>query len=191
MLEKTPAALGHALEGARAGLDKLIWADAQTAAPETIVVESPAFQDQGVLPARYTADGEGASPPLSWSGGPATAKAVVLVVEDADSPTPAPIVHTLAYGLGPGEQVLAEGALKPEAASALGLGLGKNSFRKAGWLPPDPPTGHGPHRYVFQVYALDRAPDLSGEPEKHHVLEAMRGHVVARGRLIGTYQRPG
>ncbi|MEP6968191.1 MAG: YbhB/YbcL family Raf kinase inhibitor-like protein [Pseudomonadota bacterium] len=191
MLEKIPAPIGHVLESVRAGMDKLVWALPAVEAPETIVVESAAFVEDGVMPALFTADGEGVSPPLAWRGVPAGAAALILVVEDADSPTPAPFVHALAYGFSPEDQALAAGALDGAPGDAARPAMGKNTYGKARYLPPDPPTGHGPHRYAFQLYALDREPGLPAGAGKHAVVEALKGHVVARGRLVGIYERPG
>ena len=72
-----------------------------------------------------------------------------------------------------------------------GAVLGKNSFQSLGWLPPDPPTGHGPHRYAVQVYALDYRPDLEEGAGRGAVVKALQGHVVAKGLLVGTYERVG
>lgn len=187
MLEKVPSAVGHALEGVRAGMDKLVWEGVP--ATSGLEVTSSAFSEGGAIPARFTADGEGVSPPIGWSGLPADTRAVILVVEDADSPTPEPFVHALAcLAATHGEGEIPEGGLK---AGAAGMILGHNTFHKAGWLPPDPPTGHGQHRYVFQVYALGRAPSLPETPEKHDIEHALEQGVLARGRLIGLYERPG
>lgn len=190
MLEKIPGSLGHALSGARAGMDKLVWAEADAAAPETITVTSSAFADGAALPASCTEDGAGLSPPLAWRGAPEDAAALLLIVEDADSPTPKPILHLLAYDVPAGETAIGEGALNPGHAGLAGR-LGKNSFGKSGWLPPDPPTGHGAHRYVFQLFALDRALALESGADKKDVLSELAGKVLARGRLIGTYERRG
>ena len=67
--------------------------------------------------------------------------------------------------------------------------MGRNSYLRPSWLPPDPPPGHGPHRYAFEVFALDTAPDVFGAPGRSHIFEIMRGHVLAKGCLIGTYER--
>ena len=88
MLEKTPAAVGHALQKVHAGLDKTFWADPATQAPETIQVVSEAFADGAAMPKRFTEDGSKTSPSLAWSGVPADAAAVAVIVEDPDSPTP-------------------------------------------------------------------------------------------------------
>ena len=189
MLEKTPAAVGHALEGVRAGLDKTFWADPEAAGPETITVTSEAFADGAAIPLRFTEDGAQTSPSLAWSGAPANAAAVVVVVEDPDSPTPAPFVHLLASVAG-GRSSFQEGAFV-EGAVPDDVIVGHNTMAKRGWLPPDPPTGHGVHRYVFQVYALEHAPDLKPGAEKHDFEKAVRGHVIARGQMTGTYERPG
>ena len=190
MLEKIPAPLGHALEGMRAGLGHTVWAKAAPTAPETLEVNSPAFADGAALPVSCTEDGAGLSPPLAWRGTPAGAKAILLIVEDADSPTPKPILHALAFDLPGDDGELAEGALNPGHAGLTGR-LGKNSFGKTGWLPPDPPTGHGPHHYVFQIYALDRRLGLDAGADKKDVTAALVGAVLARGRLTGLYERPG
>ena len=171
-------------------MDKLVWAEADTAAPETITVTSSVFADGAALPSSCTEDGAGLSPPLAWRGAPASAAAMLLIVEDADSPTPKPILHLLAYDVPAGEAAIEEGALNPGHAGFAGR-LGKNSFGKSGWLPPDPPTGHGPHRYVFQLFALDRPLGLERGADKKDVLRALPGRLLARGRLIGTYERRG
>ena len=72
-----------------------------------------------------------------------------------------------------------------------GAALGKNSFMATGWLPPDPPTGHGAHRYCFQIFALDVVPELEQGAGRGAVIEALKGHVLAKGLLVGTYERAG
>lgn len=185
MLEKIPAAVGRALSGLKAGLEKATYHAAFAEAPETIALTSPAFADGGPLPARFTADGDGTSPPLAWSALPAGTVGVAILAEDADSPTPLPLVHLIVWNLAPAALSLAEGACSKQAS----IDLGKNSFLADGWLPPDPPTGHGAHRYLFQVYALDRVLDLPASPGRGALVDAMRGNVLAKGSLTGTYER--
>jgi phosphatidylethanolamine-binding protein (PEBP) family uncharacterized protein len=57
------------------------------------------------------------------------------------------------------------------------------------WLPPDPPAGRGAHRYVFQVFALDTVPRFESQPGRAELLDKIKGHVIAKGLLIGTYER--
>ena len=191
MLEKLPHAVGHALQGLQPGPEATVFHGGDVAAvPDTIRVTSEAFADGSMMPARYTEDGEKISPPLAWSGVPAEAQAVVVLVEDADSPTSHPLVHAIVWDLPGSDGALPEGGLKSKGAPGEPHALGKNSFLGAEYLPPDPPTGHGPHRYLFQVYALSRRPKLSGTPGRGALLDAMRGHVIAKGCLTGLYERP-
>lgn len=189
MLEKLPDVLGHVLHGQRAGLDQTAFRSLPLRAGQgAIAVASLAFPDHAPIPADYTADGEGRSPPLHWSGVPASAQAVLLFVEDGDSPSPHPFVHAIALGLPVGDGSIPEGALVSQATS--GLTLGRNSMLGTGWLPPDPPPGHGVHHYAFQVFALDAPAGVSGTPGREEVLDLLREHAIASGCLIGTYERP-
>lgn len=187
MLEKVPRALGAALSGVKAGLDGTAYRASFADVPEVVTLTSPAFADGAPMPARFTQDGAGLSPPLVWAGLPAGTAAVALLVEDAGSPTPRPLVHLIAWNLDPGPGGAAEGLFSGGAAE--GAGLGRNSFLKPGWLPPDPPTGHGAHAYLFQAYALDRPLDLPDAAGRGALVEAMAGRVLGRGCLVRTYAR--
>ncbi|KQU61831.1 phosphatidylethanolamine-binding protein [Sphingomonas sp. Leaf339] len=191
MLEHVPQWLGHALRDVRAGIDKLAIAQEPLGTFERFDLSSMAFADGGRLPERFTADGAGVSPPLMWRDPPAGTARLALLVEDADSPTPQPLVHAVVWGLPGTAGDLAEGAI---AADGAGDGdekdVGHNSYRREGWLPPDPPTGHGEHRYAFQLFALDAdTPDVGADPGRSALVAAMAGHVLAAGLLIGTYSR--
>ncbi|MFE8644196.1 YbhB/YbcL family Raf kinase inhibitor-like protein [Sphingomonas sp. NCPPB 2930] len=201
MLEKLPDALGHALRNQRAGLDEIAFnlVDLRTGTA-AITVSSLAFADHAPIPALYTADGEGRSPPLQWTGVPAGTASVVLLVEDADAPTPRPLVHAIVVDLpADPEGALAESALPSPAQEdgTLPAGrVGRNSYLQAAWLPPDPPPGHGVHRYAFQVFALapvdpeDDTAVLDETPGRDAVLDAIHARAIASGLLIGTYTRP-
>ncbi len=192
MLEKLPDALGHALRGQRAGLDQIVFQAVDLrAGMAQITVRSLAFADHAPIPERYTADGEGVSPPLQWSGVPPDAGMIVLIVEDADAPTPHPLVQAIVVGL-PGEDgAFAEAALPSAGREGVALQVGRNSYLQAAWLPPDPPPGHGVHRYAFQVFALAAGATFAADaPGREAVLEALRAHGLASGCLIGTYERP-
>lgn len=179
MLEKIPSVIGEALHGLRAGAEKTAGVHSFPESPSTITVTSDSFVEGGPIPPTHTADGAGIEPPLRWSGCPAGTAEVVVFAEDADSPTPRPLVHLIAYGL------------PAKGGSNQGVGgRGLNSFGKAAFLPPDPPSGHGPHRYHFVVFALGEPSGLSGEPGRSATLDAMRGKVLAKGVLIGTCERP-
>jgi Raf kinase inhibitor-like YbhB/YbcL family protein len=187
MLEKLPSAIGKTLRRMRAGFNHTVSSRPELAAvPQTIVVESPAFTDGTAMPERFTADGEGRSPPLRWANLPRGTRSIALIVEDVDSPTPIPLVHAITAHLPALLTELEEGALNEHAGGPL---LGKNSFLRAGWLPPDPPPGHGPHHYVFQVFALDHDPELGPSFGRTALAKLLAEHTLARGALVGTYTR--
>ena len=183
------ALLGRALAGRRAGEATLVWHDAGLSAPVTFDVRSDAFAHGGPIPARYAAVGQNLSPPLAWSGVPDGAAEFVLIVEDRDVPLRRPIVHAVATGIPPGAHGLAEGDLN--AGRPFGSRAG--SFRRVGYSGPRPIPGHGVHTYAFQLFALDvpltaeRRLAVPGRPTE--VVAMVRGHVLARGRIDGTYVR--
>lgn len=190
MLEKLPEPLGHALQGARAGLDKIVFNRCGLRQGHgTLQLASLAFADHAPIPARYTADGEGRSPPLHWTGVPAGAASLVLIVEDADAPTPEPLVHAIVVDLPAEDGALPEGELHSPHHAGGEAHQGRNSLLRSGWLPPDPPAGHGTHRYAFQLYALGPGEAFPDKPGRSEVLRAVEERGVASGILVGTYER--
>lgn len=191
MFEHCPRWLGAMLRNVRAGGAKLVIARQELELGSAVIrLSSPAFPDRGRLPDRFTADGEGVSPPLVWSDIPAGTQSLALIVEDPDAPAPQPLVHALVVSLPAEERALAEGAIAPDGGGAPdGRNVGRHSLFAEGWLPPDPPTGHGTHDYVFQLFALSQIPDLGSNPGRSALLAAMSGKVLAAGMLVGTYSR--
>ncbi|MES3002723.1 MAG: YbhB/YbcL family Raf kinase inhibitor-like protein [Pseudomonadota bacterium] len=191
MLEKLPEAVGHLLRERRAGLDKLVFNRCEMRTGHgSLQVTSLAFADHAAIPPRFTADGEGVSPPLQWSGIPGNAASVVLIVEDADAPTGEPLVHAIVVDLPAGDGAIPEGALRSSGHEGMHVHEGRNSYFRAAWLPPDPPPGHGEHRYAFQLFALAAGDAFDGTPGRDDVLDAIRERGIASGLLIGTYERP-
>jgi len=190
MLEHVPAWLGGLLHDRRAGHEKLVAAGPDIASDAGVIdLSSPAFAHGGRLPVRFTADGEGLSPPLVWAGVPEGTESLALIVEDPDAPASKPLVHAIVWDMPPGERRIAEGAIVPDGAGGDDGDVGRNSFLREGWLPPDPPTGHGEHDYVFQLFALSERPHLDASPGRGAFVEAIAGRVLAAGLLIGTYSR--
>ncbi|HZY19531.1 MAG TPA: YbhB/YbcL family Raf kinase inhibitor-like protein [Ramlibacter sp.] len=191
MLEKLPEVVGHVLRDRRAGLDKLVFNRCGLRAGHgTLQVGSLAFADHAPIPERYSADGEGVSPPLHWDGIPADAHSLALIVEDADAPTNEPLVHAIVVDLPTDSHVLAEGALRSPGHEGEQVHEGRNSYLRAGWLPPDPPPGHGQHRYAFQLFALGAGAAFGTTPGRDELLQAVQAHGLASGLLVGTYERP-
>ncbi|MGA2507014.1 MAG: YbhB/YbcL family Raf kinase inhibitor-like protein [Chitinispirillaceae bacterium] len=151
----------------------------------SIKVESQAFKHMQPIPAQYTCDGADISPPLSWSNVPAATKSIALIADDPDAPA-GTWVHWVVYGLPPAADSLPENIPKSDTLSGGGI-QGKNDFRRIGWNGPCPPGGT--HRYFFKIYALDTMLNLPAGKTKAEIEKAMKGHVLAKGELAGTYKR--
>ncbi|MFE3881056.1 YbhB/YbcL family Raf kinase inhibitor-like protein [Kitasatospora sp. NPDC059146] len=165
--------------------------------PETLTLTSRDFTDAGLLPTRHSGTrvgGENLSPHLAWSTPPAGTAELLLVVEDIDVPLGSnPAVHCLALLDGPhlpSPQELAPGALA-KSAPAPGVTL-LRSFIGRGYHGPEPLKGHGPHRYVFELYALaEPLPNRAALPNTRprRLLTSLTTPVLARGRITGTSER--
>jgi len=154
-----------------------------------LTITSPAFAAGHEIPSDYTCEGADISPALTWSGVPAGAKSLALVVDDPDAPDPAAPkmtwVHWVLYNLPADSRGLPE-AVEPDALPA-GTREGKNDWKKTGYGGPCPPIGR--HRYFFKLFALDTAlPDLK-TPTKADLEKAMQGHVLETAELMGLYQK--
>jgi Raf kinase inhibitor-like YbhB/YbcL family protein len=185
MLEHVPAWLGRLLGDVRAGHGKLAVArlgDDALIGRDGFALTSAAFSNGEALDPSFTADEEDAvAPPLQWTQPPAGTQDLVLVVEDPDAPAPQPFCHWLVWGLQPGAGQLLEGETPPR--------VGKNAYGNSEWLLPDPPTGHGVHDYVFQLFAVDLPLTLMPGASRDDVLGAMEGHVLGVAVLTATYVR--
>lgn len=178
------ALLGKLFGSFRAGERRSPLGGRQYDAPGSITVTSSAFADGAAIPVPHagTGVGENLSPPLRWSGVPAESEQVALIIDDVDVPLPRPLLHTVAL-IEPGITAFGTGELRPGVA---GLRFVKAFGDR--YMGPRPIKGHGPHRYRFQLLALDqRVPDDAVTAGA--VLRAMAGHVLARGVLTGTYER--
>ena len=192
MIGWLPSAIGRRLRGRRIGIDKTLFFDESMAAtPDCIVVESTAFTNGGVIPQAHSCDGNGSSPPFSWSGIPENAAAVAVVIEDGDSPTSAPMVHLVAWGFAGKDGAVATGGCNRNSKTHGGkpFSLGRNGMYALGYTPPDPPPGHGPHHYLIQVYALNQTLEFSSAPGLKQLARSMKGLVIAKGALEGIYER--
>ena len=182
---------GRLMRGIHAGEEKLLWNQpAVRSAPETIVLSSSAFQDGSAIPTRYAAGsmGENQSPPLEWSNVPNGTAEIVLVMEDLDAPLPVTSLHLVVTGISPSTNGLPAGCLNRDTQSSR-FRLGKGLMGRQGYYGPMPPPSHGPHRYVFQMFALDRTLRTDIAFDRKTLLKEIEGRVLARGRLIGTFER--
>jgi Raf kinase inhibitor-like YbhB/YbcL family protein len=160
---------------------------AKTAQTEIVPIEmtSPAFQDGGTIPRQYTCEGEDISPPLNWGPVPDGTQSLALIVDDPDSAAGA-FAHWVLYDLPADVQGLPEN-LPRDKTFPVGGEQGVNDFDVLGYRGPCPPSGT--HRYFFKLYALDTKTNLPPGATRERLLDAMEGHVLAQGQIMGRYRR--
>lgn len=164
---------------------------ASAQAPAALLVSSTTIAAGQPMPRRHTADGENVSPALQWRGAPPTTRSFAVICDDPDVPIPGGFVHWVVYNIpataaGLPENLPIEPTV-PMPAAIAGTTQGLSGFKRPIYRGPAPPPGK-PHHYHFTVYALDvtgLAPGLT----KAQLVEAMQGHVVARGELVALYER--
>ena len=184
--------LGRLLANRRAGEADMAWNRPALLGPESLTLTSRDFDDGGSLPLTNCAKfigGRDVSPHLAWNPLPPGVAQLLLVVEDIDVPTGKPAAHCLAL-IDPSAEHLEPGAL---AAKQPGPGVQVlRSTIGRGYHGPAPIKGHGPHRYVFQLFALEN-PLGDGNPldraRPGAVLSAVAPPVLGRGQLTGVYER--
>ena len=142
-----------------------------------LTVTSPAFRHNGFIPVKYTCDGDDVNPPLNVTGIPDGAKSLVLIVDDPDAPM-GTWDHWIVWNINPVEVIQENSVPGTE---------GLNDSRTRSYTGPCPPSGT--HRYFFKVYALDEKLDLKTNSRKKDVENAIKGHVLAKGEIVGLYKR--
>lgn len=147
---------------------------------DKLIVTSPAFAKNSLIPARFTCDGENVNPPLSIGNIPLFAETIVLIVEDPDAPL-GTWDHWIVWDI-PAKSKNIE--IRENTSPGI---QGINDFNNHKYGGPCPPTGK--HRYFFKAYAIDTVLDLSADSKKAEVMDAIKGHVIAEGQVIGLYQR--
>ena len=144
-----------------------------------LLVSSPAFENEGDIPAKYTCEGEDINPQLTVDNIPENTKTLAIIVEDPDAPK-GTFDHWLVWNVPP-ESIIEENRI-PGISGTNGAG-------KTGYYGPCPPSGT--HRYYFHVFALDSSLDLQGGIDKKTLQNAMDSHIVAKGTLMGRYKKAG
>lgn len=156
------------------------------AAQPSFTVRSDVFTQGSVIPPRYTCEGDDVSPPLTWSHPPAGTKSFVLVVDDSDASDPRSgerVAHWVMYNL----PETARGVPEAQNRAVATARDGENDFGKTQYSGPCPTLGR--HHYSFKVYALDQTLPVMNNPHVQDLDRAMRGHIIGRGELVGTYER--
>jgi Raf kinase inhibitor-like YbhB/YbcL family protein len=143
-----------------------------------VQLTSSAFEQNGSIPAKYTCDGAGVNPPLQITGVPPGSRELALIVYDPDVPksikADGRYSHWVLWKLAPGTSTI-------EEHRSGGISEGG----QAGYIPPCPPNGE--HRYIFQLFALDKSLGDVKIFLEQDLRRAMQGHIVEQTELVGRY----
>ena len=151
-------------------------------------ITSSDFKDGEVIPKMFSCDGDDISPELKWTGSPEGTKSFALIVEDPDAPV-GTFTHWIVYDMPATFKELYRG-FGNDIDMKDGIKEGVSDFGFRGYGGPCPPKGHGTHRYIFVLKALDV--DTLGLPDsakKSEVKDAIKGHVLGETKMTGVYQR--
>jgi len=181
--------IGVVLRNRRAGQHTLVWARPDLQAPENFTLTSPAFDHGTPIPEKHRGRllRANISPALAWTRPPAGTVELVLIAQDPDAPMGKSATHALTVGIDPSRGGIPENGLA-NPSPVPGIRHGKGPLGRRGWAGPMPPRSHGPHAYVFQLFALDQALSLPASFTLDQVIAAIAGHVIGRARLDGTYE---
>ncbi|MNE13477.1 putative kinase inhibitor [compost metagenome] len=142
-----------------------------------LTVKSSAFKHNEFIPSKYTCDGLNINPELIIEEIPAATKSLALIVDDPDAPN-GTFCHWLMWDIPPKNTIKEDSTPGTE---------GKNSMRENSYFGPCPPRGT--HHYHFKVYALNTKLNLPVNTDEQELLNAMKGHIISSGDLIGLYKR--
>jgi Raf kinase inhibitor-like YbhB/YbcL family protein len=179
--------LARALASPSASPSAVAAGSAQAAATQSFALQSSAFNDGGTLPADFTCDGSGQSPPLSWSGAPPGTAAYSLIEQDSDANSQ-PYTNWLMYNMPRTVTQLPAGVM-PRPLLPNGVQQGTNSSQMVGYLGACPNQGDPPHHYQFQLFAQDSYVTLETGATYDAVRDALSGHTLGQTQLTATFQR--
>jgi Raf kinase inhibitor-like YbhB/YbcL family protein len=168
-------------EGAAKGLLAADRPEIQASA--TFTLTSRDFKAGGEIPKKFTDYDIGMSPSLVWKGLPEGTKSLAVIMEDPDSSSSQPFLHWSAWNIDPAAGAIERGSV------TLGAKLGRNGRGHPAYYGPRP-TGKTPHHYHFQMFALDAQLPLRAGASREQLIQAMRGHVLAKASLVGTFAKP-
>lgn len=143
------------------------------------------FKEKEKIPAKYTCSEQDISPPLNWRNAPEKTVSFALIMDDPDAPM-GTWVHWVMWNIPADQTELKENVAKQSELTG-GIKQGTNSGGKIGYMGPCPPSGV--HRYYFKLYALDTKLQFEGKVTKEKLLEAMEGHILSEGTLMGLYDK--
>lgn len=143
-------------------------------------ITSSAFENNGLVPKKYTCDGENINPPLEISDVPENAQSLVLIIDDPDAPM-GTWTHWTVWSIDPKTTEITENNVPAGAVE------GVTDFGRPGYGGPCPPSGT--HRYFFKIYALDTRLNLTSGDDKRKLENAIQGHILTQAEIVGLYGR--
>ena len=144
----------------------------------TLTITSSNFTENGMIPSKYTCEGENTSPALHIADLPAEAKSLAIIMHDPDAPMKGGFTHWVAWNIDPTADI---------SENFNGGVEGMNGAKKAGYTGPCPPNGT--HHYHFMVFALDTKLTLDKSSNKDQLEKAMQGHIISKGEMVGLYRK--
>lgn len=158
--------------------------------PGGVILRTESQGVDGRLDPRHSALGGNTSPPLEWDP-VIDVRAWAIIVEGPDAPRDLPFLHWMAWDI-PGEATSLPEGLANDAhpISPHGMIQGRNDNGGYGWFGPSPPAGHGPHRYYFQIFALDQPLMMDANSSLEDLVGALKGHTLAEGQMVATFEAP-
>jgi Raf kinase inhibitor-like YbhB/YbcL family protein len=145
---------------------------------------SSAFHEGKTISLEYTCEGTDTSPELRWHDAPSETHSFALIMHDPDAPN-GDFTHWLMWDIPANLTALTSGTGNAPAGAH-----GRNSFGRGGYGGPCPPPGHGPHRYFFELYALDIPRlEIAPDAQREELEAAIQGHILAQTQLMGIYER--
>lgn len=151
----------------------------------SLEIKSSVFENEGMIPKKFTCDGEDISPELTWDGAPENTKSFALVCDDPDAPV-GTFVHWVIFNIPSDVSKLSENTPNTKMLEN-GAKQGKNNFGKIGYGGPCPPGET--HRYYFKLYAIDQNVDLDPGISKDQLLEEIKDNIIDEAELMGKYAR--
>lgn len=148
--------------------------------PQNIKLSSPAFENNNLIPSKYSCDGHNVNPPLNISNTPTETKSLALIIDDPDAAV-GTWTHWLIWNISPDTTSIETNSVPKQAIQ------GKNSWGRNEYSGPCPPSNT--HNYVFKLYALDIILNIEANSTVKEFEVAIKNHVLGSDQLIGPYQR--
>jgi Raf kinase inhibitor-like YbhB/YbcL family protein len=152
----------------------------------TLLIESAAFEDGGVVPEKYSCFGDNVQPGFTFSNPPQGTASYALLLHDIDVALDRRTEDGLHWTVW---NIPVEAAGIPEGELPNGAVLGRNVEDRNAYLGPGAPPGARFHHYVFELYALDSLLDLPAAAGRAELLAAIDGKILGKAAYVGRFKR--